>query len=194
MAVRKQIRKYMKTITEAEVKDIIDILINSLQKAKDKSITIKSAIPIDCVTLEETSKKLRECKFYPTLSEYKAKPVLYWIEKTSETPNEKICDDATECDKRRKITAINKDNIDTTCLYVGKVKKGFCERIKTHHGYDESGSVYGLQLCHWATKIELALKLEVHYIVFDENMADLMSALEASLARDLKPLLGTRHG
>jgi len=88
---------------------------------------------------------------------------------------------------RSKSGLKKKPNLDTSILYVGKVKKGVGARLSTHFGYANS-QTGGLQLKYWAKQIEL--KLDVNIIVFDENIDDYINPLELELTKVLKPLIG----
>ena len=54
----------------------------------------------------------------------------------------------------------------------------------------KSQQTAGLQLFHWYNIAEGLPPLNLKYIVFEEEMEDLIAVLELDLARVLKPILG----
>jgi len=182
---------------ESKIKEFVNGFLLALQNVKRNELK-RCSFEIKCDTLKDylNNNILDEISEHKSLFNFlqsQKGPTLYWIEKNSETSNEKIHKALKSYNGERSTTAVkNEINVDTTCLYVGKVKDGFWARVMTHLGYHKSTNLQGLQLYHWAKG--LGLTIRVHYIVFDENMADLLPALEASLAREMKPLFGTRHG
>lgn len=76
-------------------------------------------------------------------------------------------------------------------LYVGKVEKGFYQRVKTHLGYATSPYTAGMQLHFWFGKnIDNFGNLTLNFIEFDPKMKDLISILEKKIAWELRPLIG----
>ena len=91
--------------------------------------------------------------------------------------------------KHRASAALKKvPPLDTSILYVGKVKDDIGGRMVVHFAYYHVGATAGLQLASWANDINLRLNLHVYS--FDENMHDFVSPLEQSFARSLTPLIG----
>lgn len=119
-------------------------------------------------------------------------PTVYWFEITSDVNPLEIINamqNYAKEDNHRIVPVIGKkDNITSNCLYVGKVKKNFYARVKQHLGYYSTKATQGLQLCHWARNLSLNLRL--HYIEFEDDMADMMPVIEQYFAIVLKPLIG----
>lgn len=118
-------------------------------------------------------------------------PVLYWFEITADINNQNIIDALFEYKKQpgfRAVPAFKKTK-ETTCLYVGKVKRSFFGRIMQHMGYYKQASTGALQLHHWIGDIPLNIK--VHVYEFLPEMANFMIPVENHLASVLKPLIGT---
>ena len=72
-------------------------------------------------------------------------------------------------------------------LYIGKVKNRVGARLSTHFGYanEKTG---GLQLRFWAK--ELNLELTIHFIAFEENIANFINPLELEITNILNPIIG----
>jgi hypothetical protein len=88
----------------------------------------------------------------------------------------------------RNFSALKKGALENSkILYVGKVKTKVGSRLSTHFGY-ANGKTGGLQLSFWANRI--SLKLSVHFIAFEENIADFINPLELELTRGLNPVIG----
>jgi hypothetical protein len=89
-----------------------------------------------------------------------------------------------------RATAAVKKTIDynTDTLYVGKVKLRLRGRMVVHTGHYAVGSTAGLQLACWAKGI--GLRLRVHVVEFEEEMAPFVSSLELDYSRDFRPLIG----
>ena len=128
-------------------------------------------------------------------------PVLYWFEfdeaKTSkETVRNKFIGYKDLCGKQydhpayRYTSSLKKINYEMkNILYVGKVEKGFLQRIKTHLGYATSNRTAGMQLQYWYD-IENYGDLTLYYITFNDEMKYLITILEKELAIHLNPLIG----
>lgn len=130
-------------------------------------------------------------------------PVLYWFEfDNTEDKNNLLRNKFTEYkDSLGKLyhlpnyryTSSYKKQFcaDSNVLYVGKVEKDFYQRIKTHLGYAASAKTAGMQLHHWYGKsVNDFGDLTLNYIVFNNEMNDLIAVLEKVVAKELKPLIG----
>lgn len=130
-------------------------------------------------------------------------PVLYWFEfddlKVKKSVlREKFLDYKNRLGNQYhspeyRYTSSFKRNMDEVknVLYVGKVEKGFIQRITTHLGYATSPRTAGMQLHHWyACDINNFGNLTLNYIEFDEKMIYLLAVLEKIIAKELKPLIG----
>ena len=120
-------------------------------------------------------------------------PVIYWFEILSDNKNSEIVNVIrTYKNKNKKaVPALRKSyDIDSKCLYVGKVKNYFWSRVIQHLGYYNEPRTQGLQLFHWADNIDLSLRL--HAYEFEKGTENLMGIFELKLAKELKPIIG-RH-
>ncbi|WP_339847604.1 hypothetical protein [uncultured Dokdonia sp.] len=130
------------------------------------------------------------------------KPVLYWFEiGTSDYSVQDIrkeyityrnnMKEKGGTDTSYRNTAAYKENISpqSTTLYVGKVQIYFWGRLVTHLGYTNNKHTAGMQLFHWYNPNEFG-DITLRYIVFDDNMKYLITALEKELALALRPLIG----
>ena len=119
-------------------------------------------------------------------------PVLYWFDITSKTDSQLIRSKIkaySELSNSKATPALKKEfDQNSTCLYVGKVKKRFFGRIIQHLGFFKQEKTQGLQLFYWAKGI--GLKLQVNAISFDASMSDLISILELEMSRKLNPIIG----
>lgn len=119
-------------------------------------------------------------------------PVLYWYEVVSDHSDDAILNALQEYGQVEDHKAIpafyKKHNKPTKVLYVGKCKSHFSTRVIQHLGYFNSKKTQGLQLRCWANK--LGLRLRLHAMEFDNNMADIMLIVESYFARKLNPLVG----
>jgi hypothetical protein len=119
-------------------------------------------------------------------------PVLYWFEIVSKNESRDIYNTLVQLKVsfNRNLPAYKKtfSSWHSNILYVGKVKRNFCGRMIVHFGYSQNGHTQGLQLCHWAQKVNLTLKL--HYIIFPNELVDLMGLYENTLSKELHPLFG----
>ena len=124
----------------------------------------------------------------------KNKPILYWFSIDDKTINATTLRNKYLEFKNLKSprnSAAYKPLLDTNSktLYVGKVKKDFHLRLVTHLGYSKNKDTAGMQLFHWYKPEELG-NLTLNYIVFKEEMNDLITILEMEFARELKPIIG----
>lgn len=122
-------------------------------------------------------------------------PVLYWYEVISSQSNDDILNALQEYGKKdghRAIPAFNKkQDKPTKILYVGKCKRHFSTRVIQHLGYFKTDTTQGLQLRFWAKKLDL--KLRLHAMEFDNNMAEIMLIVESYFAKKLNPLVGKHN-
>lgn len=182
--------------TDLLIKTFTEDLLNTLKDFRKNNIAHQS-FDIDCDKLDDYREvDIRKAADYMDLfAELKASntPTLYWIEILSDTCNEAIYERLNNYTINRSVTSKkSKCNTNTRTLYVGKVKNGFWGRVITHLGYNKSVNTQGLQLYHWTNNA--GLKLRFNYISFSESMVELISIYEILLAKELKPLLGTKHG
>ncbi|HPQ35644.1 MAG TPA: hypothetical protein PK563_14220 [Tenuifilaceae bacterium] len=129
-------------------------------------------------------------KFDELYNEINKKPCLYFFEfkaGLSETILAKYREYRLKDNLRNKSSIKSKPNTNTNILYVGKVKSNVGGRLSTHFGY-ANPQIGGLQLKHWAKDIDL--KLEVHLIIFHEDIGNFINPLELELTRALNPLIG----
>ena len=128
------------------------------------------------------------------------KPVLYWFELESSSRNKEIrlqyekYVEKVRCKYKEpyyRNTASFKKYFskESTTLYVGKVQTYFWGRLVTHLGYSVSEKTASMQLFHWYDVSRFG-NIKVKYIVFDNDMKYLITALEKELALELKPLIG----
>ena len=89
--------------------------------------------------------------------------------------------------ERNKSGLKSNPDLDTSILYVGKVKNNLGARLATHFGYAHA-KTGGLQLRFWAKDLNLTLK--VHLVVFNEKTDDYINPLELELTKILRPLIG----
>ncbi|MGN6567134.1 MAG: hypothetical protein ACTHJ0_04240 [Flavipsychrobacter sp.] len=119
-------------------------------------------------------------------------PTLYWFEIISSTDSKAIYDELknTKATTQRNFPAIKRGfcNWETNVLYVGKVKTNLKGRMLVHLGYYKNAMTQGLQLCYWAPKLNLKLKL--HYIVMPVEFKNLMELYERQIAIKFKPICG----
>lgn len=124
----------------------------------------------------------------------KKSPVLYWF-----TIDDKNIDANTLRNKYMDFKDLKSSrnsaaykpflDIHSKTLYVGKVKKDFHLRLVTHLGYSRNKDTAGMQLFHWYNPEEFG-NLILNYIIFKEEMSDLITILEMEFARELKPIIG----
>lgn len=130
---------------------------------------------------------------FSDLIKLKKRPILYWFSIDDKTINatrlrEKYIEFKDLKSKRNSASYKALDSNSKT-LYVGKVKKDFHLRLVTHLGYSKNENTAGMQLFHWYNPEEFG-NLTLNYIVFNEEMSDLITILEMELARELKPIIG----
>ncbi len=78
--------------------------------------------------------------------------------------------------------------VESTTLYVGKVKTDVGGRFVVHLGYYHVPRTAGLQLVCWSKN--LGIKLRLHVFAFPVAMQTYISSLELGFARSLRPMIG----
>ncbi|WP_017496805.1 hypothetical protein [Flavobacterium sp. WG21] len=131
---------------------------------------------------------------FSDLKKFKKRPILYWFSIDDTISNAKHLREkytAFRNSGQPRSTASYKTYFDANSktLYVGKVKEGFHLRLVTHLGYSKNPNTAGMQLFHWYNP-EVFGNLTLNYMVFNEEMGDLITILEMELARELKPIIG----
>lgn len=137
---------------------------------------------------------LEHKEIFSEFKRIKKRPVLYWFSIDDENIDANILRDKYLEFKDLKSTrnsAAYKPFLDihSKTLYVGKVKKDFHLRLVTHLGYSRNKDTAGMQLFYWYNP-EVLGNLILNYIVFKEEMSDLITILEMEFARELKPIIG----
>ena len=181
------------------LKDCLDESLSVINRCKSKiNVGDKNcSFAIDCTKLpkmEEGSRGLPDQLItqFDRLKEIKG-PCVYWFEIKTDMSRRKIINKLTaytNCSNHRVVPYFKDENKDeiNNILYVGKVKNNFYRRIVQHLGYYSCSTTQGLQLAHWAK--ELNLELELKFVCFDDDMAELVVIVKAYFARKCKPLLG----
>ena len=179
------------------IKEVVSNLINSLEVIESKGIKNDYSFKIDCESLEDYNyidirDSLEFKNIFENLNTLNKSPVLYWFEIISSTPRGLIRKQITEYSENKisKTTPSLKKSFDinSNCLYVGKVKKGISGRIIQHLGYYKVRRTQGLQLFHWTKGLDL--KLKVHLYEFENEIADIVSIFEIEMAKLKKPITG----
>lgn len=192
----------MKRIVEKVLANSINSIVDAKQKLSQNNI---NTIPINenffnedyCEKTDITKCAIVKIGDLKTIKS----PVLYWFE-FNHKPGGNLNIRDTYTSYRAKVKA-NHDspfyrntsaiktkysNVSKT-LYVGKVEKYFWGRLVTHLGYNKTVKTAGLQLFHWY-KIKDFGELKLKYIVFDDSMKYIITALEKELSLELEPLIG----
>lgn len=184
---------------KSAVLSTIKLGIEAYQKVLDKKKFEHLIFDLDCAKLPKPS--WTKEKPIPNSLNYifdvlpKNKPCLYYFE-IIDTDTTEILDaykaflKAEDKKKKPRRAAALKKNppLDSSNLYIGKVKYDIWGRMMVHLGYYHVEATAGLQLVCWAKDVKL--KLKIHIYVFDKEMANFVSPLELPLARTLKPLIG----
>ncbi|MDN3673023.1 hypothetical protein QWY99_08160 [Flavobacterium branchiarum] len=136
----------------------------------------------------------KQKNIFSDLISSKKKPILYWFSIDEKLTNATYIREKYKNFKDLKSnrsSASYKVALDSNSktLYVGKVKKDFHLRLVTHLGYSKNENTAGMQLFHWYNPEEFG-DITLNYIVFNEDMSDLITILEMELARELKPIIG----
>lgn len=179
--------------------DFLEITIRSLENLRDNGARKTFFFDFSCEDLEDNSncaisESYKFKDLFTNLDKIKG-PVLYWYEVTSDHSDDDILNALIEYSKKEKHRAIpafhKKSNKPTRILYVGKCKRNFKTRVIQHLGYANNKATQGLQLFYWAK--DLGLKLKLHAIEFDNDMADIMLIVESFFAKKLNPLVGKHN-
>lgn len=120
------------------------------------------------------------------LSDAQNKPCIYLFEILTGNP-EQIMENFNKSSLKNKSGIKKQVDFETRCLYIGKSESNITHRIKVHLGYRDT-TEKGLQLLHWAKELEVSFQL--HVIVFNPGMEELLYAYEKKLAQMHKPLIG----
>ena len=132
-------------------------------------------------------------------------PFIYWFEFKSKNSKDEILNEIKDYSKLMynerkqgrekselkyyKTPAIKKTTYDSNILYVGKVNRDFIGRLQPHLGYYiTSPNTSGLQLCHWAVKLDL--NITINYIKLPKELVGFTGLLERKLANEIKPIIG----
>lgn len=120
-------------------------------------------------------------------------PAIYWFIVTSNHTSKEIIDKIAKAAEnvQRKFPLLNRRRAyksESKVLYVGKTGSELKGRMVSHLGYHRNNDNHGLQLCHWATDLEL--KLELNYISLPKELEGLTELFERELSKQLKPIIG----
>lgn len=127
-------------------------------------------------------------------------PLLYWFEIESEIDNSEIfaclqlfksASNKADISTFRAIPTLRNKSADnkSKILYVGCCRTTkLIDRMFWHFGYYNVGRTQGLQLCHWARKFNLSMKISV--ITFPKEATGLIEVYERYFAEQLQPLIG----
>lgn len=178
------------------LEEIAHTIKNNLENYEDlKTIKINDSL-YNKTYCDETN--ITTCEehlnIFKELKEFKNNPVLYWFTLDEKLENPFHIIEYYKAFKNSNIERASsaenkKKNLDSKCLYVGKVKKEFHLRLVTHLGYSKNKDTAGLQLFHWYSNKDFG-ELSLYYIVFKEEMKDLISMIELEFARELRPIIG----
>lgn len=127
--------------------------------------------------------KLQEFDEYPALYFFEINPLIKKEEIISLIQN-------IHTEYGLSIPAKNKTSDNSGVLYVGKVKRCAWGRLIQHLGYHRQRKSHGLQIDYWANKTSLDLRLSYTVIFFDKSMINYIQALEQTLSKSLKPIIG----
>jgi hypothetical protein len=168
---------------------------NSDTFEENQSITITTTIFNEIYCAKSNVATCEEHKnIFGDLIKLKKRPILYWFSIDDNNSNATLLREKYKEFKdlkSKRSSASYKVALDSNSktLYVGKVKKEFHLRLVTHLGYSKNEKTAGMQLYHWYKSEEFG-DLKLNYIVFNEEMSDLITILEMELARELKPIIG----
>lgn len=176
-----------------KISEVIERNSNTFEESQTILITTTIFNEIYCAKSNVTTCEEHK-NIFSDLIKFKKRPILYWF-----SINEKIIHATHIREKYKEFkdlksprnSASYKPSLDlnSKTLYVGKVKKDFHLRLVTHLGYSKNENTAGMQLFHWYKPEEFG-NLTLNYIVFNEEMSDLITMLEMELARELKPIIG----
>lgn len=126
--------------------------------------------------------------FLQPIQEFKNKPCVYFIEIVEGNIQEiRTTYEKLNFKNKSALRKINKMNLDTKYLYVGKSQKSILHRLKVHFGYKNT-TENGLQLLHWAKPLDI--KLKIHIYCFPKELDFLLPMYEREFNKKLKPLIG----
>jgi hypothetical protein len=186
--------------TSSEVIQVIATgVIEQLQSMLKNGVSSPRTHLIDCADLADYSDvDIRESEEFQVLFdelEQVKGPALYWFELVSDHEAAAIISALNtykQADKPRATPALRNTQASTSrILYVGKVKRNLWGRLIQHMGFYRVAATQGLQLFHWAKKAGVSLKF--NYIVFDNEMADIMPLIEYAFAKHYHPLVGKHY-
>jgi hypothetical protein len=172
-------------------------LSEELKQLKEEAFDKIQSLEIDCTVLPRQGQE-GDCRYHSSMSSFFeplmkiSSPALYWFEVTSShTARElhfKI--QTLNAQIERSVPAFKKgfSNWDSRVLYVGKVKTKITDRMVVHLGYGRDKRTQGLQLCHWASDLEL--KLRLNYLILPDGLREVTSVFERRLAVELQPIIG----
>ncbi len=191
-----------KLINEIFNDSIIKLKESQLQKTEIKKITIsKDFFDADYCNDFKKNFKSEILKNQIEILVKQNIPVLYWFTFDESLITKELIRDKfviyktllgkSFADPNYRHTSALKENFFNVknVLYVGKVEKGFLQRVTTHLGYAKSKFTAGMQLYHWY-EIENFGDLTLNYITFNNDMKYLITILEKHLAIQLNPLIG----
>ncbi|MFN4254282.1 MAG: hypothetical protein ACK4Q5_04680 [Saprospiraceae bacterium] len=184
------------------IQDAAQLGINAFQKIKETDgckYRVVEKIKVSEMSLTHFFESLENQRFWRDLDdlgklkqEVIERPCLYFFEilNASEERNRRIIETYQEYrnQKTRNCSAVhNKPNFNTSTLYLGKVKHGINGRMIVHFGYGNY-QTGGLQLVHWAQKLNLELNL--HLFLLPNEAAEFVEPLEFLMSKKLMPLIG----
>jgi hypothetical protein len=181
---------------ENKIANIFSDLIHCLEGNRHAFTNVKSIIINESFYNEDylendIRRSSHHLELFTDISSIK-EPVLYWFSFNSGNIDSKIIREKYERtrNKTNRNCASYRTYFDaeSTTLYVGKVKTDFWGRLITHLGYTKNIQTAGLQLYHWYEQD--FPELQLNYVIFGSEMADLISLFELQIARELKPLIG----
>lgn len=168
----------------------------ALQKFRSRKVKTRK-LELDCRLLPTYGKE-SDCRHHTNLKGFFGPlmkiggPALYWFEITSKNSARELHEKIQTLKQKidRNVPAFRKgfNSWDSKVLYVGKVKSSLAGRMVTHLGYYRNKNTQGLQLCHWAQKSGLSLRL--NYIELPLEVSDMAGLLETKLAKQLNPIFG----
>lgn len=177
--IKSGIKAYQKTLNENKFEHLIfDLDCSKLQKP---SWNNESPIPKSLNYIFDVLPENKPCLYYFEIIDTDTSKILEAYKAFLKVEDKKK--------KPRRAAALKKNPpLDSSNLYVGKVKYDIWGRMMVHLGYYHVEATAGLQLVCWAKDVKL--KLKIHIYVFEKEMANFVSPLELPLARTLKPLIG----
>ncbi len=172
-----------------QVKQKAGELIRKAQILPEINIDWQNPIDIYCNKLTSLD-RLKEDGTLDVFDSVKNKPTIYYFLIKNKIESKDIIHnlDLYKKTKQRSCPKIDKKrSIESQYLYCGSIKKGVHGRLIQHLGFG-SKNTYGLQLVHWAKKLNLVL--EFNYCFIDPKYVEFTELIESSLALKIKPLVG----